>query len=86
MWNNGWNGTHMFGADGMGWGWFMGLHGLFSLLVIGLIIAGVVFAVRAFTASDGGGGQASDVLAARYADGQISREEYLQRRRDLETR
>jgi len=85
MWNNIGYGSHMWGADGMGWGWFMGLHGIFNLLIIGLIIYGVFYAIRTFSQKDNGsGGQALDVLSTRYANGEIDRDEYLQRKRDLE--
>lgn len=69
--------------------------GLVMLLFWGGIIALAFFAIRALMRSgreqDEGGVRtyetetALDVLKKRYARGEISREEYLEMRRDLET-
>lgn len=81
----------MIGAGGVGWdhmgpwGWGMSIFGaLFMLLVVGLIVWLVVYLAR----SDQGRGTATkgalDLLDERYARGEIDREEYLERRADLE--
>jgi putative membrane protein len=81
MWGNGW---------GWGWGWVWG--GLMMLVFWGALIALVVFLVR-------GGGirpphdpqardrpTADEILAERFARGEISEEEFEQRRQVLDRR
>lgn len=79
---------HMRGWGGWGWGW-MWLVGLLLLLAV---IAAVVVAVVALTRGTGGrtsaGGPAGrstarDILAERYARGELSTEEYRERLREL---
>ena len=80
----GWN-------TGMGWG-FGG--GLFSIILIAGAIVGIVFLVRWLVSkngpiyggtSEGGTPQSvEEILKSRYARGEISREEYLQLKSDLE--
>ncbi len=87
----GWN--HM-----MGWGgWYGG--GLFFLLLAGAVIVGlVIWARNANGGVSHGPGAAydltppptarqapSEILATRYAKGEIDREEYETRRKDLES-
>lgn len=76
--------------SGMGWhdwGWWMGLHGFIWLLVVVGIIGGIVLLARvAGRRSEGTNRrQAIDVLDERYARGEIGRDEYLQRRRDIDS-
>jgi putative membrane protein len=77
----GYGGYGMFGA-GSGFGW------VFMILWWGLIIAGIAVLVRWFfsssTGRSGAGHTALDILKERYARGEIDREEYEQKRRDLE--
>lgn len=82
MWNEGY-GAHMTNFSD-GW-WFlpMGLHGLFSVVIIGLLIYGVVLAVRSFS-SGNVTDPALDALGSRYAAGDINREEYLAKKKDLQ--
>jgi putative membrane protein len=68
------------------WGPF---HGLFSLLVV-IFILSVIFGRRRHYYYDhpwswhrGGRSDALDTLEARYARGEIQREEYLQKKHDL---
>lgn len=78
--------------DGVGWmGGFMMLHGLLALLLIAIVVAVVVAVARAFGPSRPSGlpppasrSRGLEVLDERYAKGEIPREEYLQKRRDLE--
>ena len=72
------------------WGLAMGLGMLAMLAFWGALIVGVVMLVRWLLTSTGGfgsrGGQTPlEVLQHRYAAGEISREEYSQMRRELET-
>ncbi|MDP2932337.1 MAG: SHOCT domain-containing protein [Chloroflexota bacterium] len=70
---------------GFGWGGFMGLGMIFFW---GLVIWGIVALVRG-TTSPGNTGyhtgtdSALDVLKKRYAQGEISKEEYEQKKKDL---
>ncbi len=79
-------GSHMGG----GWGWGQFIFGpLMMILVIGAIVALVVVLVRWIGGTAGGGpaprqgSSARDLLDESYARGEIEREEYLQRKKDL---
>ncbi len=85
-----WHGWDM----GFGWGgWLIG--GLIMLVFWGGVIALAFFAIRALMRPGGErvegeyqlhrGETALDILQKRYARGEISREEYLETKRDLET-
>ncbi|HVL34982.1 MAG TPA: SHOCT domain-containing protein [Burkholderiales bacterium] len=76
------------GVEGMGWGW-IGLGVLHMALFWVLVILGIVVLVKWLA----GGGETSgprslerplDILKARYARGEITREQYEQMKRDLE--
>lgn len=79
----------MFGANGWAWGLVAGL-GLLSMLAFwGALIVGVVMLVRWFGGTISGRDgkeedQALETLRRRYAAGEISHEEYEQRRKVLE--
>jgi len=76
---------------GMMGGWLMVLWTLLILAVIALAVAAVVWLVRNMDRPHGDGGAgggrsaAREELDRRYAAGELSRDEYRQRRRDLET-
>jgi putative membrane protein len=67
----------------------MPFHGIFSLIFLVLVTVGIVVAIRSIL----GAGRypkpghdrstALELLEERYAKGEIQREEYLQKRRDL---
>ena len=70
---------------GFGLGWFMPI---FMIVFWGLIIWGIVALIRGLTslASSGGSGQADsalEVLKRRYARGEISKEEFEEKKKDL---
>lgn len=74
--------------DGYGWGGMgFGFFGMF--LFWGLLIVGVVALVRWSAAAGQGGApaktekSAQDILAERYARGEIDRAEFEEKRRDL---
>jgi putative membrane protein len=73
--------------DGWGrWGgWIMPFHGLGLLFWI-VVIAAVVWLVRSFRRPNERGERSNaslDVLEQRYAGGEINRDEYLQKKRDM---
>lgn len=74
------------GWDHMGaWGWGMGIFGaLFMILVVGLIVWLIVYLARDSQGRGTTAKGALDLLDERYARGEIDREEYLERRADLE--
>ena len=78
-------GGHMW--DGGGWGHFI-FGPLMMILFLAVIVAIVVLLVRWIGGTGGGGAQrtgapARDLLDERYAKGEIDRDEYLQRKKDL---
>ena len=75
MWN---------GFEGMGWGW-VGLGVVHMLLFWVLVILGIAALVRALSGPQGAGGRthALDILKARYAKGEITREQFEQMKRDI---
>lgn len=70
-----------------GWYWWMPFHGLLWLLTVAAVVVGVVVLIRYLWAGTGGHGlgrpPALDQLDERYARGEIARDEYLQRKRDI---
>lgn len=67
----------------------MPFHGLFPLLTVAVVVVGIVFLIRylwhgsANPRATSGRSAAIDQLDGRYARGEIDRDEYLQRKRDL---
>lgn len=71
-----------------GWGW--GGMGIGMLLFWGILIAFVVLLIRLSAGSGAFGGRsreksALDLLKERYARGEIGREEFEQKKRDIES-
>ena len=71
---------HYWGADAWG-GWTL-VHGAFWLLLLALLVFGAIALTRR-SRSSGEGSSALDVLNERYARGEIDRDEYLQRKKDI---
>ena len=67
----------------MGGGWGMGFGGIFMILFWALIIIGAVVLFRWITDQSKGGKTALQILQERYARGELQREEYEQKKRDL---
>jgi putative membrane protein len=65
------------------YGWWFPFHGLFSLLVLVILILVLNSALRGHRYARYGRTAALDVLEQRYARGEIQREEYLQKKHDL---
>jgi putative membrane protein len=81
-------GPWMMSPDGGGWFWGMALHAVFAALFIAVVVVVVVLLVRSLTRPDrsvGGARErdALDILQARYARGEIDREDFLQKKKDL---
>jgi putative membrane protein len=70
----------------MGGGAFMWFWAIFALLVLALLVVGVVWLVRTLAGPSPAGtpSTARQELDLRYARGELTREEYQQRRADLE--
>lgn len=70
--------------SGMGWG-MGGFGGLFMIFFWALIIIGAVLIVRWMMEQSGGGRSKSalDILRERYARGEIQKEEYEEKKREL---
>ena len=74
-----------------GSGWWWGFGALHMLLFWAVLIFVIVVLVRWITnmpgprgsGSDTGGGRALDILKERYARGEINKEEFEQKKRDL---
>lgn len=83
-----WNGP--FGGGGWdGWSWFWPFHFVLPILFWALIITAVVMLVRYATGwrdhSTGPERRPSsiDILEDRYARGEINRDEYLEKKKDI---
>jgi len=73
---------------GWGGGWGMGFGWLFMILFWGLILVGIVALVRWLSDQSSPGGVARaktalEILQERYARGEIQKDEYDQKKRDL---
>lgn len=83
LWNGQWMGPGM-----MGWGYGMGvLGGLMMLVFWVLVIIGLVYLIRWLARSSGHGEKreetALDLLKKRYASGEISKQEFEEKKKDL---
>ena len=72
------------GMEGMGWGW-IGLGMVHMLLFWVLVILGIVALTRwlAGGPKSDGPARAIDILKARYARGEITKEQFEQMKRDI---
>jgi len=80
MWNSDWS-HHAMYADGS-WFSFWGMHGfvsLFFLLLVIALIIGLYRMIRSERSQD----PALSALGEKYAKGEISRDDYLQKKKDL---
>jgi putative membrane protein len=94
MWGYGpGSGYGMMGGYGYGWGYGL-LHVAVTVAVIAAIVFFVIWALRAITGvgphhpmmgPPGGPRRSSglDILEERYAKGEIQRDEYLQKKKDI---
>ncbi len=87
IWGGQYGGWGMMGPGmmgGFGWGWFMPI---FMIVFWGLVIWGIVALVRGLSESRGYDSSKADsaleVLKKRYARGEINKEEYEEKKKDL---
>lgn len=82
-------GWGMMGNWGYGYGAYGWIHMIIWLVILVAIIVGVVWLVRSMTVPGGHHlmpprrSSGLDVLEERYARGEISRDEYLEKKRDI---
>lgn len=82
-----WNGH--FGGGWDGGGWFWPFHFVFPVLFLALIITAVVMLVRYAAGWHDHSPQVErrrsslDILEERYARGEIDRDEYLEKKKDI---
>lgn len=82
-----WNGDGDYHHDHMmefssGWGWIMMLM---MLLFWGLIVWALIWGIRSFSRSDSDrDNRPLEILKRRYASGEIDREEFESKKRDLQ--
>jgi len=85
LWSSfyGWQGG--YGMMGPGWGVMGGFMGIGMVIFWGLIIWGIIVLVRGGAPGCGSGqsDSALEVLKRRYARGEISKEEFEEKKRDL---
>ena len=68
----------------MDWGWGMGFGWLFMILFWALVIIGIIVLIRWLADQSGSRAKTPiEILKERYARGEIQREEYEQKKRDL---
>ena len=78
----------MWGDAGHGWGWGMGFGMISMVLFWVLVILGIVVLVRRVGGSSSSSGPplsktALDILNERYACGEIDKQEFEEKKRDL---
>lgn len=83
-----------YGTDGWGWGWTWGLGMIHGLLWWVFVILGIVLLLRLLARGSGGSSAppasphppaetALDILKKRYARGEINKDEFEQKKRDI---
>ncbi len=84
-----WNAPYGMMGGWDGWGWFWPFHFIIPLLFLGVIITIVVLLVRYLAGWSDYPSRTErrsaglEALDERYARGEINRDEYLQKRRDI---
>jgi putative membrane protein len=77
----------MMGGYGYGYGFGL-IHMVVWVVILVAIVVGVIWLVRSFAGTGGQGAlprrsAGLDVLEERYARGEINRDEYLQKKKDI---
>lgn len=70
------------GLEGIGWGW-LGLGVLHMALFWGLVLLAFVALLRWLGTGSRAEPRAMDILKARYANGELTREQFEQLRREI---
>ena len=70
------------GMEGMGWGW-IGLGALHMLAFWALVILAVAMVFKWLSGEAENGARAMDILKARYARGELTREQFESMKHDL---
>ena len=83
----GWQGGGMMGSGMMGGGMWL-FSSLIGITILGLLIWGAVLVVRGIASSGGGepgrgADSALEILKKRYARGEINKEEFEEKKKDL---
>ena len=73
-----------YGFEGMGWGW-IGLGMVHMALFWVLVIVGIVVLARSLGNGPAPGRGPLDILNERYARGELTRDQFEQMKRDLNT-
>ena len=80
----GWGMMGPWMMGGFGWGWFMPI---IMIVFWGLVIWGIVALVRGLSTGSGGSSTQADsaleILKRRYARGEITKEEYEEKKKEL---
>lgn len=85
---SGWQGDGWGMMGGFGWGGLMGIGAVVMIVFWGLVIWGIVLLVRGLASGVGGGessrqDSALEILKRRYVRGEISKEEFEDKKKDL---
>jgi putative membrane protein len=81
-----WGWRHHGWGPGMMWGGWWGIGLIFMIVFWGLFIVALIFFIRYLVRSAGrskGEESALDILKKRYARGEINKEEFEQKKKDL---
>lgn len=70
-------------GDWTGWGWMVGWHALWWVLVASLVVVAILAVRRIGPSRDDGHSRALHILEERYARGEIDTDEFEQRRQVL---
>ena len=82
MFDGNWTHYGMMGGYDGGWPWFMGFHGILSLFFLGLVFFAGIALFRDWRHGRSGN-PALFALAEKYVRGEIDRNEYFAKKKDL---
>jgi putative membrane protein len=90
--NYGRGGYGGYGPGMMGWGYGGWFSGIFGIIFLAAVVVGVFFLIRWIVSASerhsgqepGTGDSAMEILRKRYARGEINKEEFEEKKKDLE--